>query len=401
MKGDAVSIFSKLLPFGELGRLRRAAKAGPSPETLGALAERYIALAKLDDASRVAEAGLARFPASERLRKVTVFAKKHRRKEQIARLRTEMRDHPTPSVFTQLAEIQRELGNFEDALTVCSQCIERFPLNENPYLIIGEIRLTRFISDRIAHDGVQAEQQLQRVVKLNGQNLKAHLLLGQLYFLIGAMDPMQNHLEIALAISPGIPDFEEFLEHAEAGQFESGSADVEEDDYLDDEEGLTVDELIRSVEVERSFRNPPDRFPQNRLIDTGIPAATAHLDVEGLRRNLRHIGAGDGIRNAVILDRDGEHLADLSDPDSLTRKQFSELVSEVVATSEDASRRMDVGSFQWCTIEGNFGGVTITRVRNISLGLKFDPCVRPERAHQMLEGFASQNLTTEPEVTRA
>jgi tetratricopeptide (TPR) repeat protein len=401
MKGDAVSVFSTLFRFGELGRLRKAAKKRPTPETLGALAERYIALGKLEDASRVAEAGLARFPASERLRKVSTYAKKSRRKAQIAKLRAEMKERPTPSVYSQLADIQRELGNHEDALAICHQCIERFPLNENPYLIIGEIRLTRFISDRIGHDGVEAEQQLQRVVKLNGQNLKAHLLLGQLYFLIGALEPMRDHLEICLAISPGIPEFEDFLRHAEAGRFLSGSAHVEEDDFLDDEEGLTVDELIRSVEVERAFRNPPDAFPKNRLINTGNPTAKAVLDVEGLRANLGRIGAGDGIRNAVILDRDGEHLADLSDPDSLTRKQFSELVSEIVSTSEDASRRMDVGSFQWCTVEGNFGGVTISRVKNISLGMKFDPGVRPERAHRMLEGFASQNLTAEPEVTRA
>jgi len=396
-----VSIFSRLFLFGKLRRLRKAAKNRPSPETLGALAERYIALGRLDDASRVAEAGLARFPASERLSKVSTYAKKSRRKGQIAKLRAEMRDHPTPSVYSQLAEIQRDLGNHEEALSISQQCLERFPLNENPYLIIGEIRLTRFISDRIGHDGLEAEQQLQRVVKLNEQNLKAHLLLGQLYYLIGALEPMRTHLEMGLALSPGSSEFEDFLRRADNGEFESGALDVEEDDFLDDEEGLSVEELIRSVEAARQFRNRLDDFPRNRLITTGGLVAKAHLDVEGLRRNIGQIGGGDGGLNAVILDRDGEHLADFSDPDSLTRKQFSELVSEVVTTARDASRRMDVGGFHWCTVEGNFGGITISRVKSISLGMKYDTSVKPERAHGMLESFASRNLTAEPEVTRA
>ncbi|MEN8148781.1 MAG: roadblock/LC7 domain-containing protein [Planctomycetota bacterium] len=396
-----MGIFSKLVQGGELRRLRKAARKQASPETIGALAERYIALGRLDDAERTAEAGLGRFPASERLQKVCTFAKKHRRKEQIARLRKEMREHPTPSVYSQLAEIHRELGGHDEALTICRECIEKFPLNENPYLITGEIRLARFIADRIAHDGLESERQLQRVVKLNAQNLKAHLLLGQLYFFVGALEPMKQHLSNALTLSPGSTEIEEFLARADAGEYESGALEFEEDDFLDDEDGLTVDELIRSVEAARSLRNEVDLFPQNRLLTTTGPAAKAYLDVEGLRGNLGRIGTGDGIRNAVILDRDGEVLADMSDPDSLTRKQFAELVSDIVATSEDTSRRMDIGSFQWCTIEGNFGGITINRVKNISLGMKYDHTVKPERAHRMLEGFASRNLTADPEVSRA
>ena len=170
---------------------------------------------------------------------------------------------------------------------------------------------------------------------------------------------------------------------------------------MDDEEGLTVDELIRGTEVSRTFCNAPELFPRDKLITATGPAAQAYLDVEGLRSNLGRIGTGEGIQNAVILDRDGELLADLSDPESLTRKQFSELTSEIVATAEDSSRRMDVGSFQWCTIEGNFGGITINRVKSISLGMKYDHTVKPERAHRMLEGFASRNLTADPEVSRA
>lgn len=402
-----MSILRKVKQFRELGRLRTEARTSPTPGTIGALAERYIALGRTEDAHRVAEAGLKRFPTSERLAAVRTFAKKQRLTSEITSLKREMSEHPTPAVYSRLAEIYRELGNFEQALSICEQCVERFPLNENPYLIIGEIRLTRFLQDQIAFDGLTAEKQLRRVVKLNAQNMKAHLLLAWLYHCVGALEETKAHVRSAIGLTPENPELEKFLRDLETRPqaFENALEPVESEDEEEDWDGVDDDpsiaDLIRAVEARGTFRNRPEACPASRLLPASIGGPVARLDVENLKRNLRDVGHRPGVSNALILDRDGEILADCSQTDGLTRKQFSELVAEIQKTSEDASRRMDVGTFHWCTVEGAFGGIAINRVKNISVGMKFDTSLRPDRAQSLLDEFAARNLTAPPEVAHA
>lgn len=401
-----MSILRKVKQIRELGRLRSEARTSPTPGTIGALAERFIALGRTEDAHRVAEAGLRRFPTSERLLAVSTFAKKQRLTAEITSLKREMGERPTPAVYSRLADIYRELGNFEQALSICEQCVERFPLNENPYLIIGEIRLTRFLQDQIAFDGLTAEKQLRRVVKLNDQNMKAHLLLAWLYHCIGAAEETKAHVQSALRLTPENPELEKFLRELETrpqafeNALEPVASEEDEDwDPLDDDP--SIEDLVRAVETRGGFRNRPETCPASRLLPSSIGGPTARLDVEGLKRNLRDVGHRPGVSNALILDRDGEILADCSQTDGLTRKQFSDLVAEILKTSEDASRRMDVGTFHWCTVEGAFGGIAINRVKSISVGMKFDTSLRPDRAQTLLDEFAARNLTAPAEVTRA
>jgi predicted regulator of Ras-like GTPase activity (Roadblock/LC7/MglB family) len=176
--------------------------------------------------------------------------------------------------------------------------------------------------------------------------------------------------------------------------------DEEDEDWFDESEA-TVDDLIRRVEQLGEFRDRPEDCPAFRLLPQTAGTAAARLDMENLKQNLREIGGRSGVDNAVILDRDGEPLADCSETDSLTRKQFSELVQEILKTSEDTSRRMDVGTFHWCTVEGAFGGITIAKVKSVSIGMKYDGQIRPERAHVMLQEFAARNFTAQPEVASA
>ena len=395
-----MSILGTIKQRRELGRLRRETRQSPSPATLGALAEKYIAVGRLDDAYKTARQGQELFPTSERLASICTFARKQRHQSEIRRLRMEMADRPSPTTFSHLAEIYRDLGNLETALHICEECIQLFPLNENPYLIIGEVRLSRFFQDLIAHDGLEAEKQLRRVSKLNNQNLKAWLLLGQLYYSIGAVDALSSVLEEVRKLSPGNKEVEKFVRVITSRPPEVPPPIDSEDDDL--ERDLSVGELLRAVEAHACLPNEPRHFPSGRFRGTAsVAPVTARLDVESLKHGLGDISSRPGIENTLILDRDGEPLADCSDPDSLTRKQFTELITEILATSEDASRRMDVGTLRWCTVEGAFGGVTITKVKNISLGVKYEQTVNPVVARKLLQEFAARNFTAPMEGTHA
>ena len=59
-------ILDRVKQFWELRRLKAAARAHPSPATLGALAERYISFGRVEDAYRTAKQGISLFPTSDR-----------------------------------------------------------------------------------------------------------------------------------------------------------------------------------------------------------------------------------------------------------------------------------------------------------------------------------------------
>jgi tetratricopeptide (TPR) repeat protein len=383
-----VSIPERLRRWRTLGRLRRQLRHAPSPAAYGELAERYIALGETDQALRVAEQGLAVFPDSERLVQVRVYAKKGRLTGEIRKLREDLVRRPSPAVFSQLAEIYRELGSQDEALEIASECAEKFPLNENPYLIQGEIRLERFLGDMIAKDAVIAEHALQKVVRLNTHNVKAHLLLGELYYLVGALPDCRRHLRSVLTITPAAREVQELVR--------------ELDTMPDAETDESFAELADRVEEHGTFAAPPERF-SNLPAPRGGRAtrSKARIELGTLRGEVDRFGTQGGVRNVIVLDRDSEILADYCGQGGLSRKQFGELVSAVRATADDTSRRMDTGALVRAEIEGPTGNVTIARVRNLTLGVLYGDPLRSERAWELCEDFVAKNLTANGEAARA
>ena len=377
-----MSIGEKLKRWRDLGRLRRQTHKAPSPSAFGELAERLISLGETDDALAVAEEGLRTFPDSERLSQVKLFAKKGRLTGQLRKLRDDVVRRPSPLVYTHLAAIYRELGNQDDALQTAQECAERFPLNENPYLIQGEIRLERFVRDLIAKDAILAEQALRRVTRINGHNVRAHLMLAELYWLVGAVPACRRHLRSVLTITPTAKDVQEFVR-------EVGAPDA-----ADSAEDVDFEEMAKSVEENGAFAQPVERFPSLRTGAAQQSRSRTRLDVETLKGEIAGLGTNDGVRNSIVIDKDGEVLADYTDGMGLTRKQFAELVTSVSATADDASRRMDTGALVRAEIESPTGNVTVARVRNLTIGILFTDPLRSDRVWEILQDFVARNLTT-------
>lgn len=386
-----MNIGEKLRRWRDLSRLRRQTRRDPSPSAFGELAERLIAIGATDEALAAAEEGLERFPDSERLSQVKLFAKKGRLTGQLRRLRDDVVRRPTPIVYTQLAAIYRDLGQHDDALQTAHECAERFPLNENPYLIQGEIRLERYQRDLIARDAVLAEQALRRVTRLNGHNLRAHHLLAELYWLVGAVGACRRHLRSVLTISPGAKDVQEFVR--ELGSPAADAPEPEED----------FEELARQVEEQGSFVHEPDRFPGTvGSAGRGAPRGRTRLDVESLKTQVVELGSHDGVRNSIVIDRDGDVLADYTGGTGLTRKQFAELVTALAATADDASKRMDTGALVRAEVESPSGNVTVARVRNLTVGILYADPLRSDRVWEIVQDFVARNLTAnDREVARA
>lgn len=377
----------RLKRWRDIARLRGRAKDDPSPATLAELAGRLIAFGEIDEALRTAEEGLRRFPDSERLAQVRLFAKKGRLSGQIRQLREDLVRRPSPAAYGQLAQIYRELGSHDEALEIASQCAERFPLNEGPHLVQGEIRVERFLRDQVARDAFTAADALQRVVRLNAHSVRGHLLLAELYHVVGALTSCRAHLRLALSANPQARDVQEFL--AKLG----AAGEAEEEDFRD---------LVRRVEETGLFANPPGRVP-GALVEGAANEGRdrAQVDVESLRARVAELAGHAGVRNTVVLDREGAVLTDASVPEGLSRRQFSELVRSVAATADDASRRMDTGALVRAEIEGPAGNVTVARVRTLTIGVLYADPLRPERVWELLEDLVARNVATAREAAHA
>ncbi len=379
-----MKIGESLRRWRDVARLKSRTRRDPSPSTYGDLAERLIAFGSTDDALVVAEEGLRLFPNSERLAQVRLFAKKGRLTVQLRKLREDVVRRPAPAVFTQLAEIYRELGSHDEALEVAAECAERFPLNEGPYLIQGEIRLERFLRDAIAKDAILADEALRRVTRLNAQNGRAHLLLAELYWLTGEMAACRRHLRTVLTITPGAKAVQELVRNL--------GADVPEAPAADGEDPLTFADRARDIEERGVFVNRPDAFPSTRP-STGVDRSPARIDPETLRIEVIALGQTPGVRNAIVLERDGEILADHSDGSGLTRRQFSDLVTAVTATADDASRRMDTGALVRAEIESPSGNVTVVRARNLTIGVLYADPLRSDHVWELVQDFMARSVT--------
>jgi tetratricopeptide (TPR) repeat protein len=397
-----VSILSRIRKIRDLRKLRAAAARSPSPQTCGALAEACIATGRLEEAHQVAKLGAARFPASERLADICRFVNRRRQSARIVALREEIHRQPDPGLFRQLAEIHLELGETDRALALCEQSLEQFPLYELAHLLIGQVRLSRFLESRVAQDAVEAERQLRRVLKLDPRNERATVLLGFLYFVTGARKPMNDVFQNTLIATPGLSDLADLAQAAASPRLWDRAAEARHEEELDEDERDSLAELARLVEMRGTFRNSPHMFPVDPLGRTAAAAAAwARLDEKLLKDSVKGLGSLPGVRNVVALSEDGRPIADFAGDRGLPIDDFALLTSALRNRSEEATRRMDVGNFLWCTVEGPFGGLTFTQVRELTFGLMHGMPIRAERAHVMLEEAASLSFVASREVSRA
>lgn len=387
-----MTIADRLKRWRDLARLRARAKSDPTPGAWTELAERLIAFGEVDDALRAAEEGLRAFPDSERLAQVRLFARKGRMSGQIRQLKDDIVRRPSPAAYAQLAQIYRELGSHDEALEIAAQCAERFPLNEAPHLLQAEVRLERFLRDQVARDAITAEAALQRVVRLNGHNARAHLLLADLYHVAGALSACRTHLRLALSANPQARDVQEFLARIGADADAAG-APADEEDFRD---------AARRIEETGEFSNPPGSVPGARIEGpSGERRDRAQIDVDALRLRVVDLGAAEGVLNSAVLDRDGAVLADASASGGMPRRQFAELVGSVASTSDEASRRMDTGALVRAEIEGPAGNVTVARVRSYTIGVLYTAPLTPERVWARIEDLAARNVGAAREPAHA
>jgi predicted regulator of Ras-like GTPase activity (Roadblock/LC7/MglB family) len=249
--------------------------------------------------------------------------------------------------------------------------------------------MERFRRDLIAKDGVIAESAMRQVIRLNSHNVAAHLRLAELYHLVGMRAECAKHLRHVLAASPGAAGVQEFL--AGPGAADEGAVSAE-----------SFEECASNVQGNGAFAGSPAAFPSTRSggAPQAAPAAVS-IDADALREAMAAFGERDGVRNAVLLDKDGAIVADYTRAGGIARAAFAELVAAVRDAADDASRRMDTGALVRADVEGPGTNIVLTRVRGITMALLYAEPIRPDAAWEIVQEFTAHHLPAGREPSRA
>ena len=178
----------------EVSKARKEAERNPNPVTIEAYCRALMAQSDLDGALAQATSGLERFPDSDRLISVVKYVKKNQLGPRVAELKEKVRTNPSPLLYRQLAELYRDIGDDQRALDTCMEVRERYPKDENTFLVMGEIFHERFQAAYLASDGQQAVENLQRACELNRNNYNALVKLAHLYVSVGLFKRAIPHL---------------------------------------------------------------------------------------------------------------------------------------------------------------------------------------------------------------
>ena len=371
-----------LLAHLRLYRLRRQARKHPSPAGWATLSERFLAMGDATAAFAATEEGLKDFPTSDRLHALKRLIQKESLRERVKTLRQSIRRRPDPYLFARLADVFRKLGELSKAESIAEECKKRFPCDENPYLVIGEIRAGRFKGELMARDGRMAIENLERAVNINPDNLKGRMQLAEIYSALGANSRALPHL---LHLAEATPDDERIRGLIS----EVGSRPVEEGD---------LKALLRTAERKRkppyAFCNADARGDESR---NSKPRA---LDRDVVRR---HAAALYGIRDlkGLYVASDDLEAVEVKEDPSLAAEGFSNAASKILKAAEASSRKMDMGGFSQGYLEGSFGRIILRRTQGLEVALLVEGASTVESSSREVDTFFDKIFGARRAGTRA
>ncbi len=358
----------------ELQRLEKAAEESPSPQTLSALSERCFQVGDLERALEVAEHALKQFPLSDKVQATFKYIRKAQLQAKIRELNDVIRKNPNPVSYGQLAIIYKDMGETHKAVDVCRELEDRFPLSENSYMIIGEIRERRFREDLLATDGEKAMTNLEHALEINPHNYKALLMLAEIYIRIGAFTLAIERLEKITSFAPTDDRVRSLIEESR----ELVNPDAEDE----------VEWLFRDVENKKRFANDIREVEEEggKLIapaEGPAPAAPPARE-DTVKRRLERFDKLPGFLGALAVDREGKALADKV-PFHVNRESFDATIQKVYAVAHNAALRMDVGAFLRAEVRGDFGQLLLSYGDGVILGVMAEAKTRPELLDQAVK----------------
>jgi len=308
-------------------RLKKAiagVKRNPSPATTIALIEAYLSLGMLDEAYSVGKQALELYPMSvsvvETVRKMLHV----KYDDQIKELRAKLRVSPSPTTYAMLAEIYSEMGETEKTLELCRESTQKFPDYEGAYLIEGRIRFNRYLEEDLPKDGASAVERFEKAVKLNSNNHKILLRLGELYLDLNMPRRAIDKLRMAQARRPDDERIAQLLAQA------MDMAPERDDD------------------VEERFKQLCERRRAERESEILL-----RFSIEELNRIFADLPDLPGAYLAIAITPDGRRLASRIFRNIMDEQRSILCVKSIFEASDDSCKRMDIGGLRRAVFIGS------------------------------------------------
>ncbi len=314
-----------------------------------------LAMGRLEDATRVIEAGLERFPGAHSLREVQLAIRRTQARDAMRDLKSRIEADADPIAFEQLIKLYRETEMPAEALRAASQYTAAHPDSDTPHLLLGEMYLGRFFEDVDARSGLHAHQHLRRARQINADALKPLLLLAELYYCVDAPRRLAMVARDLRAIGTGDEHVSSVLETIEP--------------HSDLDQELRADSHFERIEVDGVFPRDPSTWPLRTHRNRG-----AIMQEERANRAVRSLVSKNAVEEVAILRTNGAVIAYRSkheaDPDDEQDPALVAIARHVNKTVSRYAREFDLGAFKRCTVLGPEGHLIVGRVGNVVAGAR-------------------------------
>ena len=314
---------------------------------------------------QVAEGGLRRFPTATRLRSVVQYVRRAAAHKRLTQLKQVLEERKDERAYRELISLYLDLAHRDQALELAQRYVKEFPDAADAHVQLGEVYLARYFTEFFARDAWAAIENLNRAAELNADTMRAHVLLGVLYFAIGAPRYCGNELGEVLRIDPSNPRIAEFRERV----LESAEANGEED----------VEYLLDYAEDNQEIPNDPGLFPGGKRFS--LERKGGQLSPKLFAAAAAGIGKRLRIDQLAAVGTGGRPLAVAGE----NKESFVRLAVRLDAASRRAGRHMNFGSMQRFMVEGRFGRIVLVPAGNCAVAARAPRSVSTDRIAEGLE----------------
>jgi len=345
-------------------------------ETTIAEAERLVAAGRFEEATQVAEGGLRRFPTAARLRSVIQYIKRSGANKRLSQLKKIIEERKDERAYRELISLHLDLGNRGSALEVAVRYADEFPENPEAHVNLGEVYLARYFAELFARDAWSAIDSLDRSLQLNADVIRSHLLLGALYYAIGAPRYCANELGDVLRLDPTNTRVAEFRE-----QVFAAAGETEED----------VEYLLDYAEDKQEIPNNPGDFPGAQRFSYEARGGT--LSPKLFAAAAAGIGKRLRIEQLAAVGSAGRPLAVAGE----NKENFVRLAARIDAAARRAGRHMNFGTMNRFMVEGKFGRIVLVPAGSCAVAARAPRSVSSAKIAEGLEMVVTASRAEEQE----
>lgn len=355
-----------------LNDLEREVLANPTPQNMVSLIERYMAAGDEAKALEMARKSVEKFPNSEKVQTTYQNVRRIQLQAEITEITKALRRSPGKSLYERLASIYHsELGNRTKAFETALEGLAKFPQSDGLHLISGLIRMDRFHTDFLGNDFTEAIHHFEKAASINQNNYKSLVNLARLYAEAGAFYKAKPILEQVLRANPGDTNAEALFR------------------FINENLGKAtpnLDDAVAEIETRRELSPEGDQI--RRIFDPSHGGGSVTVDRGKIEAFLVGFESMNGYKCSAVLTRDGQHYASHT-RGMVAKERFTKFLQEICQVSEDASRRMDIGTFVSGELDTSVGRMAMAEWKGYIVGILADHPAKKEDLNSAVEKFVS------------